>query len=153
MADRRIRDKVLTETSLLEAYLFDKHRTNPQWRRARLGPLPSKELARAYLITLRWADGIVLHKGVVRIIEAKLNNPPGVLSQLELYKKLFPQTLEFSEWKEWPIEMVILTPVLDLALMELASEKNITYVHYPIEEINRVRHEMLRPDLGIEERR
>ena len=151
MTDHRIRDRVLTETSLLEAYLYKFHRTDPQWRRARLGPLPSKELARAYLVTLRYADAIIISKGKVIIIEAKLHNPPGVISQLELYKMLFPQTMEFSTWKSWPIEMQILTPIMDLALMELASNKNIIYNHFPIEEVNQIRHDMLRPDLGLEE--
>ena len=67
------------ETDMLNAWLWEKHRTDTQWRRIRLGVLPTKELARAYMTILRWADAIYLKDGVVHIVEAKLRADPGAL--------------------------------------------------------------------------
>ncbi len=135
----------MKETDLLNAWLWEKHRTDVQWRRIRLGVLPTKQLARMYMTLLRWADAIVLKDGVVYIVEAKLRAQPGVISQLELYNKLFANTPEFTQYREWPRKMKILTSVIDLNMVELASEKGIDYEVFTEEQVNKTRMVQMLP--------
>ena len=135
----------MKETDMLNAWLWDKHRTDVQWRRVRLGVLPTKELARMYMTILRWVDAIYLKDGVVYIVEAKLRAEPGALGQLDLYEKLFKQTPEFEAYALWPIQKVLLTAVVDLNMAELASEKDVEYELYTEADVNKTRMEMKLP--------
>ena len=135
----------MKESDMLNAWLWDKHRSDTQWRRVRLGVLPTKELARMYMTILRWADAIYLKDGIVHIVEAKLRAEPGAVGQLELYQKLFHNTLEFSDYKEWNIKLVLLSGVLDLNMAELCSDKDIRFEVFGEDEVNRVRKEMMLP--------
>lgn len=96
----------------------------------RLGVPAFPEEAKLYSVTLRWADAIFLDEGFVNIVEAKLKPNLGVIGQLEGYKELFKVTPEFSQWKDWPIKMIILAPVLDLGIVELAGKKGIIYEQF-----------------------
>jgi len=133
----------MKESDMLNAWLWDKHRMDTQWRRVRLGPLPTKEMARMYMTILRWADAIIIKKGIVYIVEAKLRPGPGAIGQLELYKQLFPNTLEFSQYKAWPVRMLLLSGMLDLAIAELCSKKGIIFEVFDLNEVNRVRREQM----------
>lgn len=137
--------KMMKESDLLNAWLWEKHREDLQWRRIRLGVLPTKALARVYMTLLRWADAIVLKDGIVTIVEAKLRAQPGVISQLQLYKKLFINTPEFTQYKNWPIEMKILSSVIDLNMVELASENDISFEVYTLADVNKTRREQMLP--------
>ncbi|KKM62755.1 hypothetical protein LCGC14_1518380, partial [marine sediment metagenome] len=103
------------------------HKSAPQWTRVRLGVADNPEQAKALSVTLKWADAIFIEDGFVNIVEAKLSPGPGVIGQLEGYKKLFPLTPKFSAYENWPIKLIILSPKLDFTTSELASEKGITY--------------------------
>ena len=135
----------MTESDLLNAWLWEKHRENLQWRRVRLGVLPTKELNRMYLTILRWADAIVIKDGIVFIVEAKLRAQPGVISQLQLYDKLFGQTPEFSQYWLWPRKLMILSSVVDLNMVELASDKGILFELFTEEEVNITRKAQMLP--------
>jgi len=135
----------MKETDMLNAWLWDKHREDLQWRRVRLGPLPTKEMARIYLTMLRWCDAIVIKDGIVNIVEAKLRPDAGAIGQLELYKKLFANTLEFTQYKEYSIQLLLLAAMPDLAIAELCSEKDIDFEVFSIEDVNRVRMAMMLP--------
>ena len=135
----------MKETDMLNAWLWDKHRFDTQWRRVRLGVLPTKELARIYMTLLRWVDAIYLKDGVVFIVEAKLRSEPGALGQLKLYEQLFKNTPEFDAYKNWPIQKVLLTAVMDLNMAELCSKENIEYELYTLEDVNKARMEMRLP--------
>jgi hypothetical protein len=115
------------ESILLVKWLAKFHRTDLQWRRVRLGQVATKEEAKFYKVILRWTDAIFIKDGFVNIVEAKLRPSLGVIGQLEGYKKLFPLTPEFSAYKDWPIKMILLSPVLDLNIAELAKDKDIIY--------------------------
>jgi len=137
--------KGLKESELLAAYLWDKYRTRPQWKNVRLGPLPSAEMARMYMVALRYADAIVDAEGKIIIIEASLLADPGKVGQLENYIKLFPSTPEFSQYKDWPIEAQLLSARMSLDTMELASAKGYKFIVFDINDVNRVRTEMQKP--------
>lgn len=118
------------ESILVTQYLKKFHRTKPQWKRVRLGQVADHKEAKFYKVIMRWADAIVLSDGKVLIIEGKLRPTPGAIGQLEVYKDLFKVTPEFSAYWAWPIEMILLAPVLDLNLVEICSKKGIIYDHF-----------------------
>ena len=41
------------------------------------------------------------------------------------YKELFAVTPEFIQYEEWPIKLVLVTPVIDLSTAQLASKYGI----------------------------
>jgi len=101
-----------------------------QWRRVRVGPLPGKEPDKLYGVLRRWVDGLIVTKTKVIIVEAKVKPDPGAISQLEVYRLLFPETPEFSSLKKRKIELVFLTSSKDPILYKLAKQKKIRYVVY-----------------------
>lgn len=130
---------------MLNAWLWDKHRQDLQWRRVRIGPIPSKQMAREYMVLLRWVDAIVVKEGIVYLIEAKIRPEPGAIGQLELYKELFPQTLEFSAYENYPVQMILLSSIPDLSIAELCSKKGIAFELFSEDDVNRVRREQMLP--------
>lgn len=135
----------MKESDMLNAWLWEKHREDIQWRRVRLGVMPTKEMARMYMTILRWTDAIVISDGVVYIVEAKLRPEPGAIGQLELYGQLFVQTPEFEAYKNYPIKLMLLTSVMDLNMVEMTSKKNILYEMFTEEDVNKVRAALLQP--------
>ena len=118
------------ESILLSRWLARFHRTAPQWKRVRLGIPAFPDEAKYYQVALRWADAIFLEDGFMNIVEAKLKPDLGVIGQLEGYKELLKVTPEFSAYENWPVKMIILTPVLDLAIAEIAGKKDIIYEQF-----------------------
>jgi len=117
----------LKESKLVNQYLYMNHPNSLQWRRIRLGPIPDKLLARMYMTMLRWADAIYVEGGVVTIVEAKLRPGPGAVGQLLLYKDLFAQTPEFTAYKNYPVKLMLLTPMVDLSVIEFCSKNDVLY--------------------------
>ena len=111
----------MKETEMLNAWLWEKHREDLQWRRVRLVPIPSKAMARMYMTMLRYVDAIVIKEGIVYIIEAKLRPNFGVIGQLEGYNLLFYNSPEFTQYKLYPSQMIILSAIVSLDVAELAS--------------------------------
>lgn len=116
-----------SEARLVNRWLAKFHRTDPQWTRVRLGQVANKEEARMFSVILRWADAIFLSDGKIWIVEGKLRPNLGVFGQLEGYKELIKVTPEFSAYKNWAVEMILLSPVLDVNIAEIAKKKGIIY--------------------------
>lgn len=115
------------ESILLTEWLRTFHRKNPQWKRVRLGVPANPTEAKFMSVLLRWADAIVESDGKIIIIETKLRPDLGAIGQLEGYKELFKVTPEFSKYVNWPIELILVSPVLDLGIAELCTKKQIIY--------------------------
>lgn len=115
------------ESILLTAWLKEFHRTSPQWKRVRLGIPANPEEAKLYSVLLRWADAIFLEDGIMYIVETKLRPEFGAIGQLEGYRELLKVTPEFSAYKNWPIKLILVSPVLDLGIAEICSKKDIIY--------------------------
>jgi hypothetical protein len=124
----------MKESELVTKWLWEKHREDLQWRRVRLGVVPTKEMARMYSVILRWADAVFEHNGIIYIVEGKLRPQPGAIGQLELYREIFSQTLEFKQFWNYPVKLVLLCPVLDLNMAELCTKKDIIYEVWSPEE-------------------
>lgn len=115
------------ESILLTAWLKEFHRTSPQWKRVRLGIPANPKEAKLYSVLLRWADAIFLEDGIMYIVETKLRPEFGAIGQLEGYRELLKVTPEFSAYKNWPIKLILVSPVLDLGIAEICTKKDIIY--------------------------
>jgi len=115
------------ESILLTEWLKTFHRTDKQWKRVRLGIPANPEEAKLYSVLLRWADAVVESDGEILIIETKLRPDLGAIGQLEGYKELFKVTPEFSDYVNWPIKLVLVSPVMDLGIAEICTKKGIIY--------------------------
>ena len=104
------------ESILLTKYLAEFHRTHLQWKRVRLGIPANPEEAKYLSVCLRWADAVVIDEGFVIIIETKLRPDLGAIGQLEGYKELFKVTPEFIAYENWPIKLVLVSPIMDFAI-------------------------------------
>jgi len=115
------------ESILLTSWLKEFHRTSPQWKRVRLGIPANPEEAKLYSVLLRWADAVFLEEGIMYIVETKLRPTFGAIGQLEGYKELLRVTPEFSAYENWPIKLILVSPMLDLGIAEVCSKKGIIY--------------------------
>ncbi len=78
----------------------------------------------------RYADAIVLTPGKTIIVEAKIRLNPGVISYLDLYARLFKETLEFKERWNLPIEKMLVFAIEDPVTIELARQNGIRAVPF-----------------------
>ena len=115
------------ESVLLTEWLAKFHRTSPQWKRVRLGVPANPKEAKLYSVLLRWADAVFLENGIMYIVETKLRPTFGAIGQLEGYKELLKVTPEFVAYENWPIKLILVSPVMDLGIAEICSKKDIIY--------------------------
>ena len=120
----------MRETRLLKEWIHKNYPDKPQWYRVRLGPAVFEGEEKLYQMLRRWADAVVFTGKEVLIIEAKMRPDPAGIAQLELYRKLFPETPEFKMFWKYPVKLVFLTTWLDKAVKALCDEKKIEYVVY-----------------------
>jgi hypothetical protein len=116
------------ENKLLNEWVTLNYPNNLQWRRVRLGAIPGTPQEILYEGLRRWADKIILDNGTIIIIEAKMRPEPHGMAELEIYKKLFPDTPEFTSYKDLPIRLIFLTTMTDQTVADLCKEKGIELV-------------------------
>ncbi len=106
--------------------------------RARLGA-PSESLVDRFGLAMadkmirpfkRWADALVITKDKVIIIEGKLRGTIGAISQLEFYGHLFPETPEYAQYANRPIELRIVAPWVDPDAENFARSKGIVIAYF-----------------------
>ena len=115
------------EKRLLNAWLWNFHRTSPQWKRVRLGPVPNPEWAKMYSVLLRWADAVFIDDGKIHIVEAKISPDFGAIGQLLGYRQQIQGTPEFEQYKNYPVVLILLSQFPDLGVTELASKYGIEH--------------------------
>lgn len=115
------------EKVFLNRWLWEFHRTKPQWKRVRLGPVPNPEMGRMFSVVLRWADALFIDEGIVNIVEAKLVPNFGAVGQLLGYRQMLEGTPEFEAYKNWKINLILLTKYPDLGVTELCSKYGIQH--------------------------
>lgn len=118
------------EAKYVSEWLKTFHPSALQWKRVRLGLIPHKELGKLYQMTLKWVDAVFMEHGIVYLVEAKLKTQTGMISQLEVYNKLFGETPEFSQFWTLPRKLIALVPKRDIDVENLAAEKGIEYIVY-----------------------
>lgn len=138
MANKQKRSWQPREMQMLAEWLTKTQRGKRYMTRVRLGsPKPSAPAAEltpeeAAMVGSwrRWADAIILEDDKVTIVEAAIRPNPGKISQLELYKMLFPHTPELRAWRELPVHMILLYAIEDPATNLLARQKGIKTIEY-----------------------
>lgn len=115
------------EKKLLNAWLWEFHKTKPQWKRIRLGPVPNPQMGKMFAVLLRWADAIFLEDGLINIVEAKLRPDFGAIGQLLGYRQMLQGTPEFEAYKHWKINLILLSQFPDLAVTQLATKYGIQH--------------------------
>jgi len=99
---------------------------HPEVARVALTP----EEKRMLLITLPMADAVVILPEQVHIIEALVRPEWWKILMLKVYGKLFPQTEEFKQHWHKPIDLVLLTAILNPFMEWVAREEGVRVIHY-----------------------
>ena len=64
------------------------------------------------------------------IVEAKIRLDPGVISKLEIYRRLFLETPEYKDRWRLPLELMLVYAIEDPVTIELAREKGMRCVPF-----------------------
>jgi len=118
------------EARLVNEWIMLNYPKALQWRRVRLGPLPLKQLSRAFKVTQRWVDLVFFWDNVLYVCEAKMKPNYGAIGQLEGYLDLIDKTPEFSFFLSYPKKGILLTTYEDPEIKRYAESKGIQYVVY-----------------------
>ena len=138
MSPKQTRSWQPREMQMLSEWLAKNYPDGRYMTRVRLGA-PKSEIPSAYMSPeeramigswRRWADGIVLQKDRLILIESAIRPNPGKIGQLELYEMLVPNTPELQPWKGLPITKVLLYAIEDPATNYLARSKGILCIEY-----------------------
>lgn len=119
------------EAKFRNKYLMMNYPDKLQWKNARLGPLPDVPLAKMYSVTQRRADAIVKEDRTIIIIETKLRKFGEAVGQLQLYRDLFKETPEFSEFKDYQIKLQLVVPREDIHIKSLCNDRGIDFIVFP----------------------
>jgi len=134
----RIGKRQQWERRLLGEFLRKEFPTTPYSTNVRLGALPPEYEARpltaaqARLLNpkKRFADGLIYLPDKTILIEAKMKMHPGIISLLELYKKLFQETPDLRERWNLTIEMMLVYVVEDPPTTQQAREHGIRCIQH-----------------------
>lgn len=118
------------EGRMVTDWLDTFHRDALKWKRQRLGEPLNKEEAALYSVLLRWVDAVFVENGTVYLVEAKLRPDAGAIGQLMAYDELFPKTPDFTQYKDAPRVMVLLTTMEDKYIRESCERRGILYVSW-----------------------
>lgn len=78
----------------------------------------------------RWADAIVFMPDRLVLIEVAIRPSPGDISQLGLYERLVPHTPELAEYKQLPIEKLLVYAIEDPLVVSMARDQGIRTVYF-----------------------
>lgn len=129
---RRPDGNTLAEARLLSEFLATHYADCPTAQRVRVGRLPAglalPDLAAPELRMLgvwrRWIDGVVWAPRETILIEASISPNPGKLSQLELYRRLFPETADLPHPARPPYTCLLLFAIDDPTIRAMAADRD-----------------------------
>jgi hypothetical protein len=136
MTDEPARTYRFWEMEFLGEYLHRFHADADRiWTNMRLGPIASTmpdltltpELRR--LIGVAWrrrVDALVMTKGELLVIEAKMIPDPAVIGQVKLYLRMVPSTPELEPWRDLPRRGLLLFAVDDPFTRAEAVDQGLT---------------------------
>ena len=118
--------EIKNEMMFINAWVKQEHADAKVYPRMRLG---KPQNADPYMKPLLgYVDKVVITKEHVLLIEGKIKPNSRAVGQLLQYKKLFTQTPEFEWAWEYPILMILLTPVENKMVKEFAEDQGIYYI-------------------------
>ena len=106
------------------AQIYLRVKLGPIVRAAVSGAETPAELA-AVGIWRPWCDAVIAEGGLITIVEAKIRPSPGMISQLEVYARLWPATPEFEHLRSRPLRMFALMAIDVPVIRQLAAERGI----------------------------
>lgn len=118
------------ETRLLNEWLWLYHRETPVWKNVPLGQYNVEEGAREYMSKAPRADAIYIEDDTINIVEAKVVDELKAIAELEMYKMLFRGTPAFTNYRDLPIELILLRARERPEVTQMCAEKGITCVTF-----------------------
>ena len=107
------RKRVNWERLLMYEYVNKYYSNQPHWFRCEVGAIPPGGGTMLYARTRRYADAIIRMPDHMIIIEGKMRCRPDVVSQLQNYRDLFPDTPIFTKYKNEPIKLKVVAAMID----------------------------------------
>ena len=127
---KTIRKKVNWEKLLSYEYVASRYHNLPHWFRIEVGPIPGDGKSNIYARTRRWCDIIVRGPKGLILIECKMRARPDVVSQLLNYKQLLSKTPLFEKYWNEPIELQLVTAIIDVDVRAFVEEAGIEVIVY-----------------------
>jgi hypothetical protein len=78
----------------------------------------------------RWADAIVFLPDRLILIEAAIRPSPGDISQIELYEYLLPSTPELEQYRNLPVEKLLVYAIEDPVIVTMARGRGIKCTYF-----------------------
>jgi len=124
------------EMRLVSEYIAKYYPNSPSLTRVRLGPTHpalitegmTEEEQNMLKVWRRWADGIVITRNRLILIEGAILPDPGDVSKLLLYEYLLRYTPEFQQYLDRDIVKVLLLAIEDPVLGKIARAAGIQVV-------------------------
>jgi hypothetical protein len=107
------RKRVNWERLLMYEYVNMFYGDQPHWFRVEVGQIPGGNNDPLYSRLRRWADCIIRMPDYMLLIEGKMRVKVEVVSQMQTYKNLLPQTPLFTKYKDLPIKMLLVCAMID----------------------------------------
>jgi len=87
-------------------------------------------LRRMVQIVTPSVDGLVFLKEKTVIVECMVRDQPGKVEELKLYRRLFLQDPRFRGRWDLPVELILLTPIVNPLIKMRCEAEGIRYEHY-----------------------
>jgi hypothetical protein len=126
-APKKRKPRVNWESKMVREFAVQNWPRNLKWFRHEIGPYDPSNPAEANGQLRRWADLIVDVDDVVYLYECKMRPDQRAISQLDLYRNIFPQTPEFEYYANKPIKCIFLTTAMEPAIKETCDRWDILY--------------------------
>jgi len=88
------------------------------------------ELRRMIQIVTPSVDGLVFLADKTVIVEAMVRDAPGKIEELKLYRQLFLQDPKFKDRWNLPVELVLVTPIINPLIKLRCEAEGVKYVVY-----------------------
>ena len=100
-------DRVSWERILTQEWAMTNYLNYPKWYRQGVGDYRDAGKSLTYAKLRQYADVIIMLEDKFLIVEGKMNPKPNIVSQLQHYIDIFPQTPEFLGHKDKKIEGIV----------------------------------------------
>lgn len=122
--------RVNWESKMVREYLVKIYPTNLKWVRHEIGPYNPNNPAEFNGQLRRWADAIVDINDTVLLIECKMRPDFKAISQIDMYRDIFPKTPEFKYYADKPLKCMLLTTSIEPAVKAQCKKWDIIYEVY-----------------------
>ena len=129
-APKKRKPVVRWESRMLYEWVNKFHSRNLKWTRHEIGAYDPTDPAQLNGQLRRWADAIIDIDDTILLVEAKMRPDHKAISQIDLYRREFPKTPEFTYYADKPFRCMLLTTSLDRAVKELCDVWDIEYEVY-----------------------